>query len=294
MDVELRSLRQFLAVAEELHFGRAAERLHLAQPALSQQIRKLERELDVRLFARTSRSVALTPAGELLRDRARALLAQAAKDLAEVTSLGHGEQGRLDVGFVSSALPLGPVEAVQRFRARYPLVRVHVHEAFTDRLLTRIQRGEIDIAMVRDPERRAGVRLTVLRGEPFVGVVPADHPLADRDSISGAELADDQFVYFPREAGAHAYELNLSPVTESGRRPRITQEASTWATVLHMVGAGLGVTVAPLSATPAAPDAVRVLRLEGTGARSSLCWATRADDDRPVLRNFTDLSEQDG
>src|SRR5438067_13057030 len=113
-DVDLRQLRAFLAVADELHFGRAAALLRIAQPALSQQIRRTERALGVDLFVRTSRSVALTPAGRVLHGRARSLLAQAARDLDETVRVGRGEVGRLDVGFVVSALPLGPIERVQR------------------------------------------------------------------------------------------------------------------------------------------------------------------------------------
>ena len=138
MDLEPRALRPFLAVADSLHFGRAAETLRIAQPALSQQIRRLERDLGVELFVRTSRSVALTPAGRVLRDRARALLAQGEKDAEEVVRVARGEQGRLDVGFVSSALPLGPVRRVQQLREEHPLVRVHLTEGWTAHLLERL------------------------------------------------------------------------------------------------------------------------------------------------------------
>lgn len=126
-EVDLRQLRAFLALADELHFGRAAVDLGIAQPALSQLIRRVEVALGVELFARTSRSVALTPAGRVLQGRARSLLAQARRDLDETVRVGRGEAGRLDVGFVVSALPLGPIERVQRFRERFPLVRVEAH-----------------------------------------------------------------------------------------------------------------------------------------------------------------------
>ncbi|WIB61106.1 LysR substrate-binding domain-containing protein [Curtobacterium sp. MCLR17_007] len=285
LDVDLRQLRAFLAVADALHFGRAAERLHMAQPALSQQIRRTERALGVDLFVRTSRSVALTPAGRVLQGRARSLLAQAERDLDEAVRVGRGEVGRLDVGFVVSALPLGPIERVQRFRERHPLVRVELTEGYTSRLLARVVRGELDLAVVRDPDPTDGVRLTPFRSERFVAAVPRGHRFADRPSIAGSELVDDPFVFFPAEAGALATERNLAPVLSGGRRPVVVQEATTWATVLHLVGAGLGVTVAPASATLAAPDTVVLLPLTGSH-ESELCWATRVDDDRPVLRAF--------
>ncbi len=284
-DVDLRQLRAFLAVADELHFGRAAEALHIAQPALSQQIRRTERALGVDLFARTSRSVALTPAGRALQGRARSLLAQAARDLDETVRVGRGEAGRLDVGFVVSALPLGPIERVQRFRERYPLVRVELTEGYTSQLLARIVRGELDLAIVRDPDPTDGVRTTPFRSERFVAAVPRDHRFAERTEIDGTELVDDPFVFFPAEAGTVATERNLAPVVQGAKRPTVVQEATTWATVLHLVGAGLGVTIAPASATLAAPDTVVLLPLT-SDHRSELRWAVRTDDDREILRNF--------
>lgn len=291
MDVDLRQLRAFLAVADELHFGRAAARLRIAQPALSQQIRRTERELGVDLFVRTSRSVALTPAGHVLQGRARSLLDQVERDLDEVVRVGRGEAGRLDVGFVVSALPLGPIERVQAFRQRYPLVRVELSEGYSSTLLARIVRGELDLAVLRDPDPTPAVRFRPFRSEPFVAAVPRGHRLAARTAIHGAELVDDPFVFFPAVAGSVATERNLAPVVVEGRRPRVVQEATTWATVLHLVGAGLGVTVAPESATLAAPDTVVLLPLRDDPHRSELVWAVRADDDREILRNFIAATE---
>ena len=292
MDVDLRQLRAFLAVADELHFGRAAERLRIAQPALSQQIRRTERDLGVDLFVRTSRSVALTAAGRVLQGRARSLVDQAERDLDEVVRVGRGEAGRLDVGFVVSALPLGPIERVQVFRQRYPAVRVELTEGYSSTLLARIVRGELDLAVLRDPDPDPAVRFLPFRSEPFVAAVPRGHRLADRSSIHGTELVDDPFVFFPAVAGAVATERNLAPVVSGGRRPEVVQEATTWATVLHLVGAGLGVTVAPESATLAAPETVVLLPLDDDGHRSELVWAARADDDREILRNFVAATER--
>ena len=285
-DVDLRHLRAFLAVADELHFGRAAEQLRMAQPALSQQIRRTERALGVDLFVRTSRSVALTAAGRVLQGRARSLLGQVRRAPDETVRVGRGEVGRLDVGFVVSALPLGPIERVQAFRERYPLVRVELTEGYSSTLLARIVRGELDLAVVRDADPDPAVRLLPFRSEAFVAAVPRGHRLADRERIRGTELVDEPFVFFPAVAGALATERNLAPVTAGGRLPVIVQEATTWATVLHLVGVGLGVTVVPESAALAAPDTVALLPLEGSDHRSELAWAMRADDDREILRNF--------
>jgi DNA-binding transcriptional LysR family regulator len=286
MDVDLRLLRAFVAVAEELHFGRAAGRLHVAQPALSQQIRRLERALGVALLTRTSRSVALTPAGLVLRDRARAVLLQVERDLAETVRVGRGEEGRLDVGFVSSSLPLGPIQRVQAFRERYPRVQVELTEGYTAQLLDLLARGVLDLAVVRDPDPRDDIVGTTFHVEPFVAAVPAGHRFADRTSIRAPELAGDPFVFFPANAGALATERNLAPIVEGGRVPRIVQVGSSWATLLHLVRAGVGVTVAPASALLVAPDGVVALPLEGSDHTSELVWAVRAGDDRAILRNF--------
>ncbi len=156
------------------------ERLRIAQPALSQQIRRTERDLGVDLFVRTSRSVALTAAGRVLQGRARSLLDQAARDVDEVVRVGRGEAGRLDVGFVVSALPLGPIERVQAFRQRYPLVRVELTEGYSSTLLARTVRGELDLAVLRDPDPDPAVRFLPFRSEPFVAAVPHGHRLAER------------------------------------------------------------------------------------------------------------------
>jgi DNA-binding transcriptional LysR family regulator len=279
MDLEPRALRPFLAVADLLHFGRAAESLHIAQPALSQQIKRLERDLGVELFVRSSRSVALSAAGQVLRDRARALLAQGEKDADEVVRVARGEQGRLDVGFVSSALPLGPVRRVQQFRDEHPLVQVHLTEGWT---------AHLDLAIVRDPDAVDGVVLTPFHTERFVAAVASTHRLAGRSSIRGEEIAGDPFVFFPPGAGALATARNLAPVVAGGAIPEVVQEASNWTTLLHLVAAGVGVTVAPVSALLTAPSGVVALELDGENEPSTLAWASRADDTRPVLRKFVD------
>jgi DNA-binding transcriptional LysR family regulator len=284
--LDLRRLRSFVAVAERLHFGRAADDLRVAQPALSQQIRTLERDLGVTLLTRTSRSVALTPAGAVLHDRAVTLLLQAERAADETVRVGRGEQGRLDVGFVISALPLGPIARVHPFREQFPLVQVQLSEGYTSQLVGRVVRGELDLAIVRDPDPQNGVTLVTFRTERFVAVVPAGHRFASRSSIRGPELADEPFVFFPPEASALAVERNLAPVVDGGRVPDIVQVGSSWSTILLLIAAGVGVSVAPESALIAPPLGVVALPLEGTDATSTLSWVARADDDRAILRNF--------
>ncbi|GAB3209220.1 LysR family transcriptional regulator [Nocardia tengchongensis] len=287
--VELRHLRYFQAVADELHFGRAAARLHIAQPALTQQIQRLETLLGARLFDRTSRTVALTPAGLVLRDRAAALLGHAERDLAEVTRIGQGGQGTLHLGFVPSVLPLEPLRGVREFRERFPLVQVDLTEGFTSHLMERLANGTLDMAIVRDPDIQPGTVTTPLITEPFVAVLPADHPDAGRTALTGADLADNPLVFFPRAAGGLAYDKNLAPLLESGHRPRVVQEATNWTIILYLVAAGLGITIAPRSATFTAPDSVRIIPLTGTEAATTIYTATREADDRPLVHNLLAL-----
>jgi DNA-binding transcriptional LysR family regulator len=201
MDLELRHLRYFVAVAEELHFGRAARRLHMAQPPLSQQIRRLEEVVGTPLLTRTSRSVALTPAGTALLGRARRLLDAAREGVEEAARIGRGEAGTLDVGFVSSAIALGVPERLQAFRVRYPEVHVRLHEGQTAPTVARLLRGEVDVGIVRDAEPQEGVETTVLATEGFVAVLPAGHPLTERRRISPRALRDEPFVFYPVTAG---------------------------------------------------------------------------------------------
>lgn len=285
MDLELRHLRYFVAVAEERHFSRAAQRLHMAQPPLSQQIRRLEAIVGSQLLVRTSRSVALTPAGAAFLERARRLLAQADESLAEAARIGRGEQGTLDVGFVSSAITLGVPERIQAFRKNFPDVHTRLHEGHTSQIVTWLLRSELDLGVVRDAEPSPDLTNVPLATEGFVAVVPRYHAHANRQRLNAKALSDEPFVFYPRIAGELAYRRNLQPCVDAGYEPRIVQEATNWVTVFHLVGAGVGVTIAPASAAEIRPSTVASIPLTGP-ARSEVQLVTRAHDDRTVIRNF--------
>ena len=286
MDLELRHLRYFVAVAEELHFGRAAQRLHMAQPPLSQAIRRLEELVGARLLARTSRSVELTPAGAAFLERARRVLASAAEGVEEAGRIGRGEQGRLDVGFVSSAITLGVPQRIQAFRTSHPGVQLVLHEGQTALTVRRLLDRTIDMGITRDAEAQPGLRIETLATEGFVAVLPAAHPRAGARRISAATLRDDPFVFYPRAAGELAYRRNLQACYDAGYEPRVVQEATHWLTVFHLVGAGLGVTIAPASAAEVAPATVRRVPLGGAAAESEVQLVVREGDDRAAVANF--------
>ena len=244
-DIELRHLRYFVAVAEELHFGRAAERLHVAQPPLSQQIRKLEELLGYPLFIRTSRSVTLTSAGEALLQRARRTLRNVQRDIDETRSIGRGDVGSLHIGFIGSAMLSALPGIFRSYREAYPRVRLHLHESFTALVMEGLENGTLDAGILRDGDPVEGVHVTTILSEPFVAVLPATHSCARQKSISPAVLRGEPFIYYPRSAGARAYEKPLTLCEEHGFRPQIVQEAPHWLSILRLVGAGLGVSIAP-------------------------------------------------
>ena len=291
-DLELRHLRYFVAVAEELHFGRAAARLHLAQPPLSQQIRKLEEILGYPLFVRTSRAVRLTAAGEIFLERARRTLRNVQDDLEETRAVGRGDEGSLRVGFIGSGM-LTPLPAVfRKYRERYPRVQLQLSEMYTAGIAASIHRGALDAGFLRDGGAIEGLHVETLFEEPFVAVLPATHRLAGRKEISPSELRGEPFVYFTPLAGRLAYEKPISIFEQHGFRPQVVQEAPQWLTILQLVSAGLGVSVGPACTRQIGVPNVVCPGLKGAKVVSNLELAYREDEDRAVVKAFAEVARQ--
>jgi DNA-binding transcriptional LysR family regulator len=288
-NVELRHLFYFVAVAEELHFGRAAQRLHLSQPPLSQQIRKLEQMLGHPLLTRTSRSVNLTAAGEAFLQSARRTLRNVQRDIDETQRIARGEVGSLHIGFVGSGMLTGLPAIFRAYHQAYPRVHLHLHESFTSRVMEGLGDGSLDAGILRDGYPADGLNVTPIFSEPFVAVLPANHPRAKQKSISPAALRDEPFVYFPRAAGARAFEKPLTIFEQFGFRPNIVQEGSHWLSILRLVGAGLGVSIAPECVrTIASPDVVCVT-LRDTNVLSSLELASLVGESRTIVERFAQI-----
>ncbi len=285
-EIELRHLRYFLAVAEELHFGQAARRLHIAQPPLSQQIRQLERMLGHSLFVRTSRSVELTPAGEVLKERARRTLAKVQEDVEAVQSVGRGEDGSLTVGFVESAILSRLPAVLRRYRSAYPKVQLRLHEFHTQQLVDALRNGLVDVGLARDAGSEDWLQVEPVVIEPFILVVPKAHRFAEHEAVSWAELKDQPFVFFERSAGQKAWDRTMENCARFGFQPPIVQEAEQWLTVLRLVGAGLGVTVAPASVARIAHADVACLRLTPQGGATHLDLVYRRDANNPLVGGF--------
>ena len=291
-DLELRHLRYFVAVAEELHFGRAALRLHLAQPPLSQQIRKLEEILGYPLFLRTSRAVKLTSAGEVFLERAKRTLRNVQEDMDEARSVGRGEEGFLRVGFIGSAMLTALPAMLGRYRRLYPKVNLQLHESYTSLVIQKLVKGELDAGFLRDAGQTAGLEIEALFSEPFIAVLPKKHPLARHKTISAKDLRDEPFVFFSPSAGTLAYEKPVSLCEEHGFRPRVVQEAPQWLTIMRLVGAGLGVTIAPACVKQIAAPNVACLSLSRATVESDIELAYRTGEDRAVVEAIASVARQ--
>jgi DNA-binding transcriptional LysR family regulator len=246
--MELRHLNYFLAVAEEQHFGRAAVRLGIAQPPLSQQIQRLEESLGVQLFDRSQRRTTLTAAGRALAARAPAVLEAAAALREDVQHAASGKSGVLRVGVgASTALGIVP-EMIARFRARRPDVVVRLDDSSWAPHDDRLQQRLIDVALLRDPLHLEGMRTTVVREERLLAVLPIGHRLAHRLTLRLSDLRNEPFVLFPRTTSPGFHDVLYAAFARAGFIPRVVEVAKEWPTVAGMVAAGIGVTVAPESA----------------------------------------------
>lgn len=285
--MELRHLRYFVAVAEERHFGRAAERLHMAQPPLSQQIRQLEGELGTRLFARTTRKVDLTRAGELFLERARRILADVECAALDAQRAERGEVGRLAVGFTGSATyELLPAIATA-LRTELPDVELELHgEMLTPAQVEALLSGALDVALLRPPVNAPELTVHVIRREPLIAVLPADHRLAGASAVRLADLRDDPFITYPSHFRSVIHEAVEEACRKAGFRPEVAQEVAETSTVVSFVAAGLGVALVPASVQHLRVTGAVYRPLAGSTEEVALAVASRTDDPNPVIEPF--------
>lgn len=242
--MDLRQLRYFVAVAEELHFGRAAARVGIAQPPLTQQIHKLENTLGCQLLVRGRRTV-LTEAGSTLLAEARRILEQAER-AAEVTRrAARGERGQLVVGAPPSVMLSALPAVIRKYRRHYPGVHFTLRELSTSAIEDALRSGEIDVGFLRETRPGAPITSQVMFEEPLVGVLPAAHALAARKSLALGALRGEPFLFFPRRLGPAFYDKLISFCSQAGFVPDVVQEATQWQSVVCLVEAGMGVSLAP-------------------------------------------------
>jgi DNA-binding transcriptional LysR family regulator len=282
MSVELRHLRYFLALAEELHFGRAAERLGIAQPGLTQQIRRLEEEVGATLFHRTRRWVRLSAAGEAMIRPARQTLADLDLAVESARRAERGETGHLTIGFIESAASTVVPAAVRRFRQDHPGVGLSLRELGVDSQIDGLHSGRLDVGLIRPPVEARGLVLEALADEPLVVAVPESHPLARRTRLHPRTVSAEPLILLAREVVPGPYDEMIALMREHGSGARIAQEATSIQAVLGLVAAGLGLSLLPASARSLGRDGVRFVELRPS-PRSALLVARRADD----LSNLT-------
>ena len=290
-EIELRHLRYFLAVAETLHFSKAAERLGIAQPPLSYQIKQLEQVIGHRLFDRTTRGVKLTQAGQLLADRARGTVEKIQDDLDQVRRLGRGEEGTLTVGFSGSVMFTGLPSAIEIYRRRYPKVELRLREMSTHAQILALLDGTLDLAFMRDGDPTEGVRMTTWLKEPYVAVLPKGHRLARKRFLRVADLRNEPFILFARRMGPLAFDRTMACCEKSGFRPNIVQDAPQWPTLVRLVAAGLGVSLAPACVANVTIDGA-VYRDTNAMCRTSVDLGVKLGSDKVLPKNFAQIAQE--
>jgi DNA-binding transcriptional LysR family regulator len=284
--MELRHFRYFAAVAEERHFGRAAERLGIAQPPLSKQLQDLERELGFTLLDRSCRPIALTAAGEALLEHSRAILEAVEIGVRETRRAGAGRSGRVSVGYPASLAYSGLTEVLRAFRERSPDVAIQMRELPPADQLEALKRGDLDVGFIRTPLHEPFLASENVRDEKLVLVLPADHPLAIRERIALSAVSREPFVFFPRARGPAFFDFLLGFCRDSGFSPHIVQEAPQ-IDVLALVAAGFGLSIMP--------DSVRELRRADIVIRpiigsptTELRLVWRSGDPSPAVARFVE------
>jgi DNA-binding transcriptional LysR family regulator len=284
--IELRHLRYFVVLAEELHFGRAAARLGMAQPPLSQQIQRLERLLGSRLFERTSRRVQLTDAGQAFLAEARRALLGVENAVEAARRAGRGETGELRVAFAATVMFVHLPRIIREFRTRFPGVHLDLREMPTGPQLAALKAGDIDIGFVREPRPDPELEIVTVMREPLRIAVNKSHPLAAKATLAVRHLADEPFVLFPEELAPGLYAQVMGLCRAAGFTPRVVEESRELYTSVSLVEAGVGVSILPASVEKLGWRGVRYRPIPSAAAETRIAAAWRRDRARPVLDAF--------
>jgi len=288
--MELRHLRYFLGVAETLNFSRAAEKLHVAQPSLSKQIRDLEHQVGAALFVRDRQRVELTAAGRVFREQARLVLEQAARAVQLAQRADRGEIGRLAVGFVGSVSYSFLPWVLRAFRERFPGVELDLRELDLPDQIASLRDGRIDAGFLRLPVQDENVAFEVIFREPFVLALPADHPLAGRQAVPLEQLADEAFILFPDRGGSGFRRQIVELCQRGGFLPHVVQEAAPMQNVIGLVGAGIGIAIVPESVQKIRVPEVEYRPFDRPLPQAEIALAWRKGDRNPVVGAFFEVA----
>lgn len=290
--MELHDLRYFVAVAEDLHFGRAAQRLHMTQPALSRQIQALEAELDVQLFGRTKRSVQLTIAGQTFFEEAKQILRHIEQATQITKRVARGEIGQLRLSFTASALRSVLPEIVRVFRDRYPDVQLTMNERCTHDQVAAFHSHQVDVGFLYLPVDEKLLTLQPIAEEVWIVALPKGHDLAKRKHLTLSMLANEAFILHPRQEGAAFYDRIVELCEQAGFYPNVVQEVETSQTRVGLVAAGMGITFVPEYLQNVGDTEVIYRRLKGAAPKLKLAIACRRDNFSSIIQQFLYVVEE--
>ncbi|MFN6465784.1 MAG: LysR family transcriptional regulator [Nostoc sp. DedVER02] len=287
--MELRHLRYFVTLAEELHFGRAAERLHIAQPPLSQQIRQLERELGFELFHRTKRNVQLTEAGQVFLGEVQQIMRQLQQAIQVGQQTSRGEIGQLVVGFVSSAAYNILPTILRTFRSYVPGVSIELHELTTDQQLEWLREGRMDVGFLRPPVEENRFSCETIFQESLMVALPEAHLLASQSNVCLTSLANEPFILFPRILAPGLYDLIISVCQQAGFSPKVAQEAIQMQTIVSLVAAKMGVAIVPASLQNLQRIGVVYKTVQEPTPKVSIAMIWRKSETSPTVQKLVEI-----
>lgn len=291
--MELRHLKYFQAVAEELHFGKAAARLKMAQPPLSLQIRQLEEEIGVPLFLRTKRSVELTEEGKVLLEKVYPLFENLEKAIETVKMVSRGEVGEIVIGFIATAAYDILPTIIKHYRNQYPGIHVVLKQFTTSEQLKALQEGTIHIAILSEPKENEKINFEIIRKEPLVIAMPKEHPLATKtSSLELVNLSNDPFIITRRTANQSYYDAVINCCYQAGFSPLIEQETGEMSTVISLVAAGIGIALVPASMQLLLQNEVVYQKIKNSQFNTVTAFAWRSDNRSPIVHAFIDLVKE--
>jgi LysR family transcriptional regulator, benzoate and cis,cis-muconate-responsive activator of ben and cat genes len=290
--MEFRQLQYFLGVANELHFSKAAEKLFIAQPALSRQIQALEESLGVLLFERDKRNVKLTPAGEYLREEATQILSQLENISNRTQLIHHGEEGELRIGHPGSAIYSVIPPLLSQLRSVFPQIKANLSEILEDDLFGFLKNYQIDVGFIREPFVDIQLNTKVLMKESFALVLPENHWITSENFVSLAQIKNEPFVLPPRHAGSTYYDLLVRMCERESFSPNVVHESIHGATILRLVEYNLGISIMPISYRLSTAMRVKFIELKDIPERTQLSMAWRKNDKNPILQNFLKVADE--
>ncbi len=287
--IELRQLRYFLVLAETLHYRRAAEKLHLSQSALSQQIKQLESFVGTPLFDRTNRKVSLNRAGQLFLKEALSITGQLKKSLERWQSEYHGIQGEIKIGFVGSAMQQYLPPSLKRFGVNHPNIKLHLEELTNEEQLRALELEHIDIGFMRSNQITQDMNIKSVFEENFSLVLPKQHPITASNFNNIGQLSHESFILFPNEKSPMYYQQILNICSSYGFSPKISHRSIHGPTIFKLVENGMGISIVPNSLRDEKNYEIRFIELNKISQKTELYAVWKTGNDNPALPNFLEI-----